>query len=463
MIADPKDPFDGTSSSQDRDEVIDSVDTTLAASTDDPVDVVAVEEAETQTEPGSDVKEDDPETGASQQSSGGRGLLVVLLVVLSLAAAAAGAIFGPNILNPDAGNEHATLKASIATLQNELDALKTVSQGDAGQSDRLSALETKVEALEGLEARVSDAELGLSALAADVPTADGERLDALAARIDSLEAASTGWPDGGAGDAAGSSDDFAALRDRTRALIARMEALPEGGLAALAGLDERLAALEAATDGNSAALGRVAGLNDAVGQLRDQITTLSASLDALENRAIDPASAFVLATSQLEDAVSSGEPYPNRLEATASLAPEDEAVTASLLTLAGHADTGVATTKSLGERLPGAISDAITAEHIATSEGWVDQTLSQLEGLVRVRRVDGEVEGSHAEAVTARAEARSNDGDLDGAVKELEGLSDAAKEAMASWIADARDHLNVHQALQDLLERAIVLVAGEAN
>jgi hypothetical protein len=470
MTPDPKGPFEGKTTSKDKDAALDAADATLTAGASDSADVVMVDEdadkkvSDDAKETSDGMPEAQPER--QQSSSGGRGLAVFLVVVLSLAAAAVGAALGPRLLNPDAGDDLAAMQVEIAALKTDLEDLKTAGQGDTGQTDRLDALEKKVEALEGLQARIEDAELAISTLATEVPTGDADRLDALAARVDSLEVVSVAaGQDGGADPAAGigSSDELAVLRDRARALIERLEALPEGGFAALDGLEGRLAAMEAATDANTTALDKLAGMDAAVAELRGEVTALAASLDAFANRAVDPGSAFVLSASQLAEAVMSGNPYQDHLAATNALAPDDPTAAASLQALAPHAATGVVTAKTLSERLPDAASAAVTAEHVATSEDWIDKTLSTLEGLVSVRRLDGDVEGSHAEAVTARAQARFDEGDLQGAVTELEGLSEAAGQEMASWIADAKAHLEASQALDTLRDRAIALVGGGAN
>lgn len=135
---------------------------------------------------------------------------------------------------------------------------------------RMDTLETKLGSLDDLQARLSDAELAVAALAAEAPDADTQRLDALAARVDSLEAAPAVVPQ--SGDNATTSEpvtsaEMAELRDRARALIERIEALPQGSFATLDGLDARLAALEAAMQANAAALGQVSTVDTAVGAL----------------------------------------------------------------------------------------------------------------------------------------------------------------------------------------------------
>jgi hypothetical protein len=463
MTVDPKNPSDDPVDAEGSVEGHESMETTPGVASDDTVEFQPTDEALDKDAAREDSFNEAPEQASG---SGSRALVFFLVVALSLSAAAVGAALGPRILPqaPDTGL--ATLQTQFAALQSEVASLEGDSGQDAGLATRLDTLETNLDSLDDLQARLSVAEQALAALSAQSPDADTQRLDALAARIDLLESAPAVVLQSDGSDATieqATNADLAELRDRARALIERIEALPQGSFASLAGFDERLAALEAATQANAAALGQVSDLDSEVAALGDQLAGLEAGLDTLENRAIDPGSAFVLAASRLHEAVATGGAYRDPLNATSALAPDDTAAVASLQALSSHADTGVATVKSLGDRLPDALSNAVTAERVATSDGFLDQTLAKLEGLVSVRRVDGQVEGTDADAVTSRAEAQFNEGNLDAALKELEGLSDEAAAAMSGWITDAKAHLDVDQALDDLHDRAIALVGGTVN
>jgi hypothetical protein len=82
-------------------------------------------------------------------------------------------------------------------------------------------------------------------------------------------------------------------------------------------------------------------------------------------------------------------------------------------------------------------------------------------GLVTVRSVGADAEGSDADARVARAEARLADGDLAGAVAEIEGLEGPAAEAAAGWLERARARLAAEQALASLQEQASDLLTGQ--
>ena len=84
----------------------------------------------------------------------------------------------------------------------------------------------------------------------------------------------------------------------------------------------------------------------------------------------------------------------------------------------------------------------------------IQATLSRI---VMVRRV-ADTAGGGVDAVLARAERQLNDGDVDHALRTLEGLSPAAREAIDPWLVRARNRAEIDrrvsavraQALEDL-------------
>jgi hypothetical protein len=89
----------------------------------------------------------------------------------------------------------------------------------------------------------------------------------------------------------------------------------------------------------------------------------------------------------------------------------------------------------------------------------LERAAGNLMRLVTIRPVGADAEGDHAAARVARAEARLADGDLAGAVAELEGLEGAPAEAAAPWLEQARTRLAAENALQGLRAHATGLLA----
>ena len=83
--------------------------------------------------------------------------------------------------------------------------------------------------------------------------------------------------------------------------------------------------------------------------------------------------------------------------------------------------------------------------------------------IATIRRIDGDMEGSSAWAIVARAESRLAQNDLTGAVTEMEGLRGPSAEAAASWVAPARARLTAERTLSDATTKAIATVAAAGD
>jgi hypothetical protein len=82
---------------------------------------------------------------------------------------------------------------------------------------------------------------------------------------------------------------------------------------------------------------------------------------------------------------------------------------------------------------------------------------------VRVRRVDAAPTGSEPDAVLARAEAALDEGNLAGAVKEVEALPPAAREPLAPWLETARARLSADATVAELQIKLLSSLSGTAG
>lgn len=160
------------------------------------------------------------------------------------------------------------------------------------------------------------------------------------------------------------------------------------------------------------------------------------------------AAALVLAIGQLREAALSGRPYRQALGAIGQLAPD---VQIPPVLLRG-ADQGLptramlaATFTALPDRLARPVSDGLS---------WWSDLRAWAGGLVKVRRT-GDVAGSDAEAVGARAEAAVQRGDLVAAIAALKTLPPEQAALAADWIAAAELRLAAEGALDELQRLAI--------
>lgn len=302
------------------------------------------------------------------------------------------------------------------------------------------------------------------------------RLAPLAARLEALEGRIEGLPKGAAVDLqpldkavaderAARSAAVAALERRLDAVARAVDARPATPAApaeAVEALSRRLRALEGGLAGAQETANGLERVEQTVGGVSGTVETLESRLAALERRAggSDAASrrqGLVLAVGQLGARVSEGAPYRAELDRLAGLAEPDDEVVAALKVLEPHAERGVATLAELRRRFEPLAGEIVRAGAGPDSDGWLDRAVGRLAGLVTVRRT-GEVEGTATDAVVARAEVRLAEGDLAGALQQLEALSGAAAEAAAAWRQAAEARLAAAGAVARLEARAIQLL-----
>ena len=363
-------------------------------------------------------------------------------VVLAVAIAAGGGAWLSELLDRPA----AETVAAIAALEGRVDGLR----------DDLAAQQVAREALDGFGAELEAfrAELGgfgatLEGFRAALEAGRG-RAEALGRRLDTLQAEPDGMT---ASDLAAVNRRIAAMDSRLAALAARLDASSTAapGIPPDTGIDE---------------------LRQQLGALDGRLARLDGAVSALGERRSDPAlpggpakghAAYALALGQLREAVLAGGAYGNAWETVAALAPENAATAAALEALEARRDTGIASRERLRDALSAAAFAAIDAERVERADDWIDETIAEVLAIVSIRRVDGEIEGDDAPAVTARADARLRQGDLRGAIAEMEGLTGMAGEAAAGWLALAGERARAEAALDALSAEALALIGGESG
>ncbi len=307
----------------------------------------------------------------------------------------------------------------------------------------------------------------------------------------------------GQGDSAQGDSVSAALGDMETRLEELQAALPADNSAALSGLSERLATLESAISqgGGQDPDTRAAleSLNTQMARVTDRLEAAEQDLTALRNVASSPSpelssrlsseaqrlddllreqselatrlaeteealnaaaaareaapgsreTLMLLATLQLRDALRGSGPYDQPLTMLQNLAGEDAALASAIAPLERRAPAGLPSLLDLQASFPEVARRIAAIEVGEEGEGWSAGVLRRVAEAVNLRPV-GLVEGDAPTAVAARAEVKLNDGDLAGALAELDALEGAAAEAAASWRADAEARLAAERAVSAL-------------
>ncbi len=364
---------------------------------------------------------------------------------------------------PGDGKAVAALEQRLAALE-AAPATNNASQLTALQ-DQLESLRNQVAALpaggdaaalEGLKQELLAASAAQTAAALQ-PTA--EQLTKMSAALDEarktladLQAAQASQPPGDQPPAWAESlsGDVTTLGDRVTALEATAMA-QAARLGALDSLDQRIAdnvaAAEARLDAKLAA-----AVTSAVAALPPPVPPTPAP-------GATAAATLALAAANLQEAVAAGRGFTSELVLLRQLAAETPAIAAALAALEPLAAEGLPSDSSLRAAFPAMAEAVVRADRGTAGGDWFDELWQSVGGLISVRPI-GEVAGDDAAAMVARAEQRLTAGDLASAVTELSGLSGAAAEAAAPWLAQAKARLEGLAAANQVVQQALARLAA---
>ncbi|WP_374467808.1 COG4223 family protein [Phenylobacterium sp.] len=190
-----------------------------------------------------------------------------------------------------------------------------------------------------------------------------------------------------------------------------------------------------------------------------EIERLAARVAALEaqERSAGQAAAATLAAAALVEATQAARPFPEELAALRAATPG----LPELAGLARLAETGAPTRAALAASFPDYAARAAAAARAPGEGAGVGERIGYaLTRIVTVRRV-GEATGDGVDARLARAERLAEDGDLDGALRALDALPPAAREALAPWRVRAERRAEIDRQAAALRARALRALSPE--
>lgn len=267
-----------------------------------------------------------------------------------------------------------------------------------------------------------------------------DALERLTARVAALETASPATPAPAPGPGPGPQAPEAPVTSAPTGAPAPPS--PTGAFAAQTDL-EALVARVASLESRLAALDPTGAGGQVIAGLQADIAALKATLEVMRATAAaqptGPSSAAAFAGLALADAAARPGPFPAEWEQARMAAPDDPAVAA----LADFAKRGAPTPAQLAERFV-AVRSQIAAATAAEAQadgfmGWIQRLFARL---FTVRSTAGAA-GNGPEALAARAQAKLAQGDLSGAVGDVEALTGPAASAAADWLSSARDRLAI--------------------
>ena len=192
-----------------------------------------------------------------------------------------------------------------------------------------------------------------------------------------------------------------------------------------------------------------------------QVNALAERLDRLEDdqARLSRTAATTLAASALSEAADTSRPFAEELAAIAPLLPSS----ADAQALSAYARQGAPTLASLAQAWPDYAARAALAARARTEgSGLLDRIARAIAAVLTIRRVD-RLEGADTDAVLARATRRIEDGDLDGALRELDALPAPARDATAAWRARAIRRLEIDRWVGAIRAAALSELARQAT
>ena len=371
------------------------------------------------------------------------GVLGGLIGVIGLALAWGGLGGTGNVTQPDI----AGLEARITKLES--------AKPSSGDAEALAQLKSQVEALETGAKETSPKLADLSDRVAQLET--------------SLKAISQSASEGGSvASAAAIAQQIAEAEQRLNSKIAEALAKAEAGNAsalqqmqsAIAELKAKIGALAEAglgTGEGSVAGGDLAALTERLAKLEAALPELVAAVG--KENAGAKAAAAAIAFANLLAAVSDGRPYAAELDTITALAPS----VGDLGVLPAYAEKGIPTVPELARSFTLAKEGALVATAPASTGSIVDTLMASAQSLVTIKRIDEPTTGEGPGAALARAKAALDKGDLAAAVKEVETLDGAPREAFSAWLGQAHARLSADETLIQLESALLVSVGSNAQ
>ena len=341
--------------------------------------------------------------------------------------------------------------------------------GSSGPQPDIAALEARIAKLETAPPASGDGE-ALAQLKAQVEALEtgvnetSPKLADLADRVGQLEtslkATSQSASDGGSvASAAAIAQQIAEAEQRLDAKLADALAANASSLqemqSAIAELKAKIGALAELGTGDGAATGpALAALTERLAKLEAALPELAAAIGKENNGAKSAAAAIAFAN--LRAAVSDGRPYAAELDTISALVPS----VGDLGVLPAYAEKGIPTVPDLARSFVVAKEGAQVATAPASSGSLVDTLMASAQSLVTIKRIDEPTTGQGPGAALARAKAALDKGDLAAAVKEVETLDGASREAFAAWLGQAHARLSADETLIQLESTLLVSVGS---
>ncbi|MCE9507291.1 MAG: uroporphyrinogen-III synthase [Alphaproteobacteria bacterium] len=233
--------------------------------------------------------------------------------------------------------------------------------------------------------------------------------------------------------------------------VAALRQTPEGSAAIAESLKTLHALLAQSPDAPE-------NIDAAVNAARSRDQTLNGLLGQVGVKDV-AAGAMLLALNEFRNNFDNHRPYAEDLALLQKLAGNDPETSRALQRLSPYARKGVMSREALQVELKGLAADVVLAKVQGQNVSVKEQALQRLDKLSKSARA-GDIQGRETEAVVARAQLLLNQGDVKGAMRELQALEGASAQTVEPWMDNAAGYVIAGQSSDDLTQVILQAVSG---
>ena len=226
----------------------------------------------------------------------------------------------------------------------------------------------------------------------------------------------------------------------------------EEGRQAVAQMIARLHGMMGMASGDQKSLGHT------VEKAREKDPTLQKLTDGMSTQELG-AAALLLTLNELRGNMHSERAFEQDLAIVQKFAGNDPAMQQALQNLAPYAKSGVLSKETLQKEFRGIAADIVMAKLRGEDASVRDRVLERLGKYAKVRKVD-DIEGNTVDATVARAEKMLDEGNIRGAIAELQTLEGAPAEVAQPWMNQAAGNIVADDATTMMMQQLMQQMSG---
>ncbi len=220
----------------------------------------------------------------------------------------------------------------------------------------------------------------------------------------------------------------------------------------LTAMMSKLETLSRTVEGQSQLMGSFEELQNIVTGMQGQMGALDSALESVQTAGDSDlgqtleglsgtdlkAAALLLGLSQFRTSLNRSEPFDDDLALLQNLLGEDHPeLQSALIELAPHAQDGVLSPERLSDEFKGLAGDIVVSSLTGENISIQEKAKARLNELLQVEKNGELITGTDTQASVARAQKMLDDGNIEGALAELQTLEGSAAETAAPFMNEA--------------------------